>query len=200
MITPLRPLLLAGALALGAAPLAAQQPVQKDPPTGLTAAPSTRATSVVSLTPPRVQGQPAPTPLTIRLDYGQPHARGRVIAGNLVPYDSVWRTGANASSTLTTDVDLMIGGTRVPKGSYSLYSLLTRSGWSLIINRNTGQWGTEYVQAQDLARVPMRLTQLSTPAESFVMTLIPNAAPSSAGTLVLTWGTLHGSVDWSVAQ
>ena len=201
MIISHRPLLLAAVAALAATALPpARLAAQQAAPAGLSVAPSGRATTQVNVAPPRVAGQPAPAPLAIRVDYGQPHARGRAIAGGLVPYDQIWRTGANASTTLTTDVDLVIGDARVPKGSYSLYSLLTRSGWTLVINRNTGQWGTEYVQAQDLARVPMRLTQLGAPAESFVMTLVPNQAPPASGTLTLMWGTLHGAVDWRVAQ
>ena len=76
--------------------------------------------------------------------------------GGLVPYGQVWRTGANAATTLVTPRDLRIGDTPVPAGTYTLYTLPGESEWQLIINRQTGQWGTEYDQAQDLARIPMQ--------------------------------------------
>lgn len=191
-------------LALAALPAQAQQQQgqqgQQPRPAGLRAAPSARATAVVTLGMPRVQGQPAPTPMTIKLDYGQPFARGRKIVGGVVPMDTVWRTGANAATTLTTDVDLMIGGTRVPKGSYTLFSLPTSNGWQLIINRKTGQWGTQYEAAQDLARIPLRSTSLAAPLEGFTMWLIPSGDGSPEGELRMGWGDVALSTDWMVAQ
>ncbi len=187
----IRHLLVASALAVTAVPALAQS----TPATGLRVEPSGRATTQVIVSAPGAQGA-RPTPLTVRIDYGQPHARGRAVAGGLVPYDQVWRTGANSATTLTTEVDLEIGGTRVPKGTYTLYSLLGRNGWKLVINRQTGQWGTQYDAAKDLARVDMTLRQLATPAESFSLTLVPAADAPARGTLVMSWGTLHGSVPW----
>jgi hypothetical protein len=116
-----------------------------------------------------------------------------------VPHDRIWRTGANTATTLTTEVELEIGGTRVPKGTYTLYSLLGRDGaWTLVVNRQTGQWGTEYDEGQDLARIPMTVRRLAEPAESFTMTLVPAADAPPRGALVLSWGTLHGTVPWRV--
>jgi len=178
------------ALALSATPLAAQTPPS------LAVAPSGRATTEVSLSPQRVQGQPAPAPLKIRIDYGQPHIRGRQILGTLVPYDSVWRTGANSSTTLTTEVDLLVGGVEVPKGAYSLYSLPTRGGWLLIVNRNTGQWGTEYDKAHDLARIPLRSRTLSESVESLSIVLQPDNQPPAKGVLRLSWSDFELSTDW----
>ena len=188
----LAPVLLAAAAAPALAQGAAAAPQVRVEPSG-------RVTTQVTVST-RAAGAARPTSQAVRIDYGQPHARGRAVAGGLVPYDQVWRTGANTSTTLTTEVDLEIGNQRVPAGSYSLYSQLTRSGWTLIVNRQTGQWGTEYDAARDLARVPMTLRQLAAPAESFTMTLVPSgeSAPLQ-GTLVLSWGTLQGSVPWRVA-
>ncbi len=97
---------------------------------------------------------------TVTIQYSRPSMRGRKIFGGLVPYDEVWRTGANAATSLKTDVDLNIGGANVPAGSYTLYSLPGMTSWKLIINKQTGQWGTEYSQSQDLARVDMKVSQL----------------------------------------
>lgn len=92
-------------------------------------------------------------PLTI--DYSAPSARGRQIMGELVPYGQVWRTGANAATTLHTQSSLRIDDLIVPEGDYTLYTIPSDMGWTLIINRQTGQWGTEYNKAMDLGRVPM---------------------------------------------
>jgi Protein of unknown function (DUF2911) len=87
--------------------------------------------------------------------YCTPSMRGRKIMGNLVPWGKVWRTGANTSTTFHTEANLLIGKTDVPAGTYTLYSLPSPTGWKLIINKQVGQWGTVYHQAQDLARIPM---------------------------------------------
>jgi len=166
-------------------------------PAGLRVAPSGRATTAVTLGRPRAQGQP---PLRIAIDYGQPHARGREVVGQVVPLDAVWRTGANEATTLTTDVDLVIGGARVPKGSYTLFTLPSARGWKLIINKQTGQWGTEYHAEQDLARVDLRARTLREPLDSFTIWLVPAGGDGAQGTLRLAWGTQELSTGWRVAQ
>jgi len=164
----------------------------------LAAAASTRATAVVTLSAPRVAGQPAPTPLTIKVDYGQPHARGRNVPTELATEGTIWRTGANASTTLTTEVDLTIGGTAVPKGSYSLYTIRERGGYYLIINRNTGQWGTEYDASKDLARVALTAATRPVALESFQIAMVPATDAPARGALTLLWGTLALSTEWTV--
>lgn len=184
---------------LGTAALAASAPTS-----GAQAAPtlrveaSGRAITQVTLSARPAPGAEATAPKTVKVDYGQPHARGRTVVGTLIPYDKVWRTGANQSTGLHTDTDIELGGVRVPAGSYTLYSLLSRSGWQLIINRQTGQWGTQYDAAQDLARVALQTTEVATPAESFSITLVPAAEAPPHGSLVLEWGTLRGAVPWRV--
>lgn len=187
----MRVLALVTAATLAAAPLAAQAPT-------LTAAPSTRATAVLTLNLPRVQGQPAPAPLTVKVDYGQPHARGRAVPTELATDGTVWRTGANSSTTLTSDVDLTIGGASVPKGAYSLYTIREGGKYFLIINTNTGQWGTEYVKDKDLVRVPLTAKTLHEPVESMVIAFVPPARGPAAGDLTIQWGTLHLATTWAV--
>ena len=167
-------------------------------PATYTAALSGRATTVVTLNPPR--GTSGAQPARIRVDYGQPHLRGRSLhAGGLVPLDSVWRTGANEATSFETDVDLSLGGATVPKGKYTLYSLPTSRGWTLIINKNTGQWGTEYDAQHDLARVALRHRQLRDPVESLSIALVPaSAAAPATGQLRIVWGTADLSADWAV--
>ena len=96
----------------------------------------------------------------VTIDYNSPSMRGRRIFAGLVPYNSVWRTGANSATTLKTETDLKIGTTTVPAGTYTLFTIPSESTWKLIINKQTGQWGLHYEQAQDLARVDMRKNTL----------------------------------------
>jgi hypothetical protein len=130
---------------------------------------------------------------TVTIDYSAPSMRGRTIFGGLVPYDEVWRTGANAATSLKTDVDLLIGGETVPKGEYTLYTLPGRSGWKLIVNKQTGQWGTEYSQGQDLERINMKVQARSSPLETFNIALDKTGGDSAV--LKLQWSDTIASVD-----
>jgi len=130
---------------------------------------------------------------TVTIQYSRPSMRGRKIFGGLVPYDEVWRTGANAATSLKTDVDLSIGGANVPAGSYTLYTLPGMSSWKLIINKQTGQWGTAYSQGQDLARVDMKVTQRPSGLELFSISL--DKTSGNSATLKLEWENTIASVD-----
>jgi hypothetical protein len=102
---------------------------------------------------------------TVTINYNTPHMRGRKIMGDLVPYNQVWRTGANPATSLYTPIPLHIGSVLVPAGKYTIYTLPAPGKWMLIINKHTGQWGTEYYPAEDLARIPMKEQKISTPQE-----------------------------------
>ena len=106
---------------------------------------------------------------TVAISYNQPSIRGRKIMGGLVPYGQVWRTGANPATTLTTAAGIMIGDLKVPAGKYTIYSLPSEGTWKLIINKQTGQWGTDYDQKQDLGRVDMHRKPLSPAQEVFTI-------------------------------
>jgi hypothetical protein len=121
----------------------------------------------------------------VTITYGRPSMRGRKIMGGLVPYGERWRTGANESTTLTTGTDLDIGGANVPAGKYTLDTLPSEGTWKFIINKQTGQWGTEYNQDQDLARVDMQKSKLGQPVEQFTISF-DKKGPDSAD-LVLEW-------------
>ena len=173
---------------------------------GLRPAPSGRATSTVTLTVPRdpsapapAAGAPAEAPVTIVLDYGQPHLRGRALhTDSLVPYDKPWRTGANDATTLTTGVDIVLGGASLSAGKYALYTIPSRGDWKLIIQKFAGQTA-EYKPDLDVARVDLRKRTLAEPVESLTMWLIPSTAPGKGqGELRLAWGTSLLSTSWSV--
>jgi hypothetical protein len=109
----------------------------------------------------------------------------------------VWRTGANNATAFRTDRDLLFGATRVPAGSYTLFSLPRRDGWQLIINRQTGQWGTEYHPEQDLARIPMQVRTLTAdPVEQFTIRVQPDG---QGGVIVMSWGDVEVSAPFTVA-
>ena len=127
---------------------------------------------------------------TIAFNYARPRKRGRAIFGDIVPWDTVWRTGANDATVLTTNRDLVIGGTVVPAGRYSVFTLPTRSRTRLIINRETMRdgealAGTDYDASQDFARIAMTTRTLATPVEQFTIEITPRGARE--GVLRLTW-------------
>ena len=107
------------------------------------------------------------------VDYGRPLTRGRQIFGGVVPWNEVWRTGANAATQLNTAIDLKVGDGLIPAGKYTLWTLPTPAGATLIINKQTGQWGTEYDPSQDLLRVDLRTERLPILVERFTIAVVP---------------------------
>ena len=123
--------------------------------------------------------------LSVLVDYGRPAARGRDIFGSLVPWDRVWRTGANAATQLETATALEINGVTIPAGKYSLWTIPSRTRpWQLVINKQIGQWGTAYDETQDLARIPIRTQSVTDPVERFTITVEPQP---NGGLMKLVW-------------
>jgi DUF2911 family protein len=129
----------------------------------------------------------------VTIEYSRPSAKGREIYGGLVPYDQVWRTGANEATSLKTDADLAIGGTTVPAGSYTLYTIPSKGSWKLIINKQTGQWGTNYDQSQDLARVDLSTSSLPQSVEQFTIGFDKTGGDSAK--LNLDWEKTRASAE-----
>jgi hypothetical protein len=135
----------------------------------------------------------------VSITYGAPYTKDpktgepRKIWGGLVPYGQVWRTGANEATTLTTTKDLEIGGTTVPAGSYTLFTLPEENGTSkLIINKQTGQWGTKYDQSQDLARVDLIKKTFDKQFDQFEMAITTGS--KGGHQLSMRWDTMEFSV------
>src|ERR1041385_9230140 len=128
----------------------------------------------------------------ITIEYGRPFLKGRKVGQELAPYGRVWRTGADEATTLTTEIALNIGGTKVPAGSYTLYTLPSEGTWKLIINKQTGQWGTEYHQEQDLARADMKKQEITVPVEQFTIALDQDS--NSSADLTMEWEKTRVSV------
>jgi hypothetical protein len=128
----------------------------------------------------------------ITVTYGRPSMKGRKIVGGLVPYGQVWRTGADEATVLTTEADLTIGALAIPKGSYSIFTLPSETGWKLIVNKVDKQWGAfSYDEKQDLGRVDMKVGKTSGPVEQFTITL-GNAG--NGGVMKLEWENTSASV------
>ena len=151
-------------------------------------------------------GKPSPAAtVTAKIDgadiaiaYSRPSMRGRKIWGVLVPFGAVWRTGANEATKLTLAQPIVIGGKDVPAGSYTLWTLPAADGRAkLIINNETGQWGTNYNEKKDFARVDLKRTELSEPVEQFVMGIDEAAG---GGVLRLAWDKVQYSVAFTVKK
>ena len=142
------------------------------------------------LSPPdSVKASVAGAALAVR--YSRPSTRGRAIFGNVVPWNQVWRTGANQATIFETSADLVIAGTPVPAGTYSLWTLPSPAGWKLIVNKNTGQWGTDYNAQYDLARLDMKVERLLQPVEQFTIALYGSGKD---GMLALSWERTMASI------
>ena len=132
----------------------------------------------------------------ILVDYGRPSARGRKIMGSVVPYNEVWRTGANEATRFLTEVDLAIGGVTVPRGVYSLYTLPSKTTWRLIINKETGQSGLVYHRKLDFTRVRMQKRASDLYIERFTISL--KKTGNTSGLLVLEWEKTSVSVPFQL--
>ena len=129
----------------------------------------------------------------LTVEYSAPSKRGRVIMGELVPYGKVWRTGANAATSLTTEADLMIGNLHVPAGKYLLYTVPGETEWTLVVNKQSGLWGTNgYDEAHDLGRVKMNVKKLDAPVETLAIDVKP--AGANKGVLTLAWENVEATV------
>ncbi len=130
------------------------------------------------------------------IDYGRPALRGRNVWVNGVLGDTLWRTGANAATQLRTDADVMIGGATIPAGLYTLWTRAAGAGYQLIVNRQSGQWGTEYHADRDLVRIPLEEGRSTGSVERFTIALVPQAV--SGARLVMSWGPKQLSVPVAV--
>jgi hypothetical protein len=133
---------------------------------------------------------------TITIEYNAPSVRGRTVEGGLVPYGKVWRLGADSATTITTTGDVTIGNLKVPKGAHTLYILASEGDWKLIVNKQTGQWGTQYNEGQDLGRVDMQVGKTSAPVEKLNISL---KGSGNSGTLVIEWGNTRATVPIKAA-
>jgi hypothetical protein len=132
----------------------------------------------------------------IHIDYYAPSAHGRKVMGGLVPFNTVWCTGANYATKITTDAALEMGGLKLPAGSYSIWTLPNPKEWTLIINKQTGQFHLNYDPSRDFGRTKMNLKTLEAPVETFKIELRSDGG--NRGTLALDWETTEASIPFTV--
>jgi hypothetical protein len=132
----------------------------------------------------------------LTVSYGRPFAKGRAIFGGLVPWGEVWRTGADEATTFTTETDVVIGGLKVPKGEYAVFTIPAEKQWTLVLNKTAKQWGAfKYDAAQDLGRVSMTIASTAKPVEQFTVAMVPAGKQL---TLKLSWDKTVASI--AIAQ
>jgi hypothetical protein len=132
----------------------------------------------------------------IRVDYYTPSMHDRKIFGSLVPFDSVWATGANYATVLRTDADMQIGDLKLPAGVHSIWTIPSAKEWTLIINNQTGQSHLNYDSSQDFGRTKMSIRTLSAPVETLRIDL--RADGGSKGTLAIVWETTEAYIPFTV--
>jgi len=131
---------------------------------------------------------------TITVDYSSPRAKGRKIFGELVPYGEVWRTGANEATTFVTTGGLSADGRDIPAGSYTIFTIPEQNKWTLIVNKETGEWGIPYkYEAKELARIPMSVSKTSGPVENFTISFDHTGGSC---TMHLSWENTQASVEF----
>ena len=132
---------------------------------------------------------------TVKTDYSSPRLKGRKMVGGEDPYGKVWRNGANEATTFVTSSDIVVGGTNVPAGSYTLFVLPTADKWTLIIHKKTGEWGIPYkYESDELARIDMKMSKPPSPVENFT---IAYDKTSTGCTLREDWDTTRATVGIS---
>jgi len=141
---------------------------------------------------PRATATGAIDEVQIRIEYGSPFARGRVVWGMLRPWDQWWMPGADEATTIETSGPLMIGTIGVPGGTHSIYTLPGRERFLLMINRRTGQFHTEYTPRQDLGRTEMSLRMLETHVEQLTYGI--ESSTTGGGKITLAWDDREYSV------
>jgi hypothetical protein len=140
--------------------------------------------------------------------YGRPYTKdpttgqNRKIWGELVPYGEVWRTGADEATLLITQKPIMLGGSTIPAGAYTLRTLPNEDGTAkLIINKQIGQWGIgpgSYDETQDVARIDLQKAALDAPVDQFTMAISKN--PAAGGDLEMMWESTAFAVPFTVQK
>jgi hypothetical protein len=125
----------------------------------------------------------------VKIVYGRPFLKGRSV-DTLAPAGKIWRTGADEATTLTTDKGLMFGSLMVPAGTYTLYTVPGATTWQLVVNKQTGQWGTDYDQKQDLGRAELKVEKLAKPVEQVTISF---GQANGSPTINIDWGTVRAT-------
>jgi hypothetical protein len=135
----------------------------------------------------------------VSVDYGRPAVKGREIFGKLVPYNEVWRTGANSATKITFGQEVDFGGKIVPAGIYALFLIPTEQKWKLILNKDFQQWGAfGYNDKMNVAEIEIPVQKLSQPIEWFTIEL--NPAKDDQLEMTIEWEKYKAVVPIKVAK
>jgi hypothetical protein len=134
----------------------------------------------------------------LSITYGRPSMRGRTIMGGLVPYGVVWCPGADQATTLSTNKRIRIGNLTLAAGQYTLWMLPAAGAWAMIVNKETGQFHTQYDARQDLGRVDLLKRALAAPVEQLTFTI--EQGEPAGGVIRMTWETTDVSAPFTVVQ
>lgn len=134
----------------------------------------------------------------ITINYYSPSMHGRKIMGDLVPFGKVWATGANYATKITTEAPLRLGDLDLPKGEYSIWTIPSEKEWTLIINKETGQFHLNYNASLDFGRTKMKVSTLPSPVEALRIGVRPDGGRK--GVLFIDWETTEASVPLTIQQ
>jgi hypothetical protein len=134
---------------------------------------------------------------SIKINYSRPSMRGRIIFGEVVPWNRHWRTGANSSTKITINHPLNFNGKVLPAGEYSIFTMPSQAGWTMMFNREANIWGTNYNPAHDILRVPMQVEQLREPVELMTIEAVPIA---TGGTINVIWERIKASAHFTTSH
>lgn len=130
----------------------------------------------------------------IKINYTRPSMRGRVIFGEVVPWNRYWRTGANRATRITVSHPLNFNGKILPAGEYAVFTIPSQSGWTMMFNRQGNIWGTDYNPVYDVLRVPMQVEQLMEPVELMTIEVVPT---TKGGTINVIWERIKASAHFT---
>jgi hypothetical protein len=144
---------------------------------------------------PKAVAESSQNGVSVSVKYCQPSKKGRVIFGGLVPFGKVWRTGANAATSIELNRDTVVAGQPLPKGRYSLFTIPTPTDWTVILNRQAGQWGVFYKEEKDALRVTVPTRAYAQGAEQFFIGFEPQPGGMN---MLLTWDETQVVVPFRV--
>ena len=138
------------------------------------------------------------TPPLIRVVYSRPQMENRVVFGNLVEYNKVWRMGANEATEIEFFKDVMISGKKIPKGRYTIYAIPTETKWTVILNTDTDTWGAfVYDEKKDVLRADVPVQKMSIPSDAFSMSFIKTDKGTN---LFIAWDTASVNVPIEISD
>lgn len=132
-----------------------------------------------------------------KIRYSRPSMRGRVIFGEVVQWNRFWRTGANSATKITINQPLYFDGQELPAGEYSIFTMPTQNGWTMMFNKEANIWGTDYNPEFDILRIPMKVEPLKEPVELMTIDVVTTG---KGGLINVIWEKLKASVSFTTKE